>query len=127
MQPLSTLTSSAEDSPANPSAQPLEDVTTQSTSGRSSSESLEKRARVGLLLRTSLASEMTELSGCAAILSVSDTPYGRLKWILRHEAGAADERVSSGWPTPTATAGRTTPRLWEWMMGYPAGWTGSLS
>lgn len=97
----------------------------------------------GYWLRTSLVSVMTESIGSAPISSVRASPAGRSIWILRHPAGIAGADGSSSWPTPTAKANhdapsmrkwpayrkyqdavkRTTPRLWEWMMGFPAGWT----
>ena len=63
--------------------------------------------------------------------------------VSRSQRQRAGGGVSSCWPTPTAKANhdapsmrkwpayasyqnavkRTTPRLWEWMMGFPAGWT----
>lgn len=135
---------SAEDSPASRSQVPLEDATTPKTFGLGCSVQLEEYARVGSLLRTSLALDLTELSACAATWSPPDTRSGRSTWTLRLERGTGKGRGYSGWPTPTAKAnhdspsmrkwpayrhyqdeaGRTTPRLWEWMMGFPYGWSG---
>lgn len=94
----------------------------------------------GSLLRMSIASTMNVPPENWKSLI---TPSGRLRWTLHH---AADDMSAAGlclWPTPTRKAnhdapsmrkwpshkavqdeaGGTTPRLWEWMMGFPPGWT----
>jgi len=147
MHALSTQTYFVGDSLVSSPAQPLEDGTTPLTSGPNSGGASVTRDQLGLSLKMYLGLAMTELSGCAAIWRHAAIGCGRLKSILRHHSEAADALVSSGWPTPTAkanhdapsmakwpayklyhaTAGRTTPRLWEWMMGFPAGWTDCTS
>lgn len=112
------------------------------TSGPSSCESSASSDPIGSLLRTSLESDMTALTGCAVTLSSRATPSGRSISILRYRRDSVAEFASSGWPTPTETANhdapsmrkwpayaryqdavrRTTVRLWEWMMDFPAGW-----
>jgi hypothetical protein len=94
-------------------------------------------------LRTCLVSAIKGLSGLPAAWSEKAITSGRCISTLRPQGAAGGECASFGWPTPTAkanhdspsmrkwpaytlyqdTAGRTTPRLWEWMMGFPAGWT----
>ena len=132
-----------EASHASRSATQLEDATTQSTSGRKTYASPKNCDLVGSLLKTSLASAIAASTGYAVTWSSAITPSGRSVSILRRHAVIEGVIDSSSWPTPTATAnhdapsmrkwpayrqyqdavGRTTPRLWEWMMGFPAGWT----
>jgi hypothetical protein len=117
--------------------------TTHPTYGPKGCEWSERADRIGSLLKMSLVSDMTELTGCAVILSSKATPSGRSISILRYQRDSVADIGSSGWPTPTETANhdspsmrkwpayaryqdatkRTTPRLWEWMMGFAAGWT----
>jgi len=72
---------------------------------------------------------------------------GRSMLTLRYLKDSVADIESSGWPTPTTRythdspsmrkwpayatyqdrVGRTTPRLWEWMMSLPDGWTASGS
>lgn len=142
-----SVTCSVAASLANHSAQPLEGAKPQSISGPSSCGSLVWRARVGWLLRTSLVSLMTASSGCAVTLRTRVTRYGRSIPTLRYQRANVAGIESSGWPTPTTRythdspsmrkwpayakyqdrVGRTTPRLWEWMMSFPDGWTASVS
>lgn len=130
-------------SPANSPAPQLVDETTPPTCGPRESAWSEKAARIGSLLKTSLESDMRELTGCAVILRTQTTPSGRSVSILRYHRDSVADIASSGWPTPTETANhdapsmrkwpayaryqdeakRTTPRLWEWMMNFAAGWT----
>jgi hypothetical protein len=136
--------SSAEGSPASLSAARLEAATMRPICGLTCSERLERYIRIGSSLRMSLALDLKELSGCETIWSPPDIKSGRWIWTLRLVSGTGKGRGYSGWPTPTAKAnhdspsmrkwpayrhyqdeaGKTTPRLWEWMMGYPYGWTG---
>lgn len=101
---------------------------------------------IGYLLRTSLESDMTALTGCVVISNPSVTESGRSIWTLRYRRDSVAAFDSSGWPTPTETANhdapsmrkwpayasyqgavrRTTPRLWEWMMDFPDGWTACM-
>lgn len=130
-------------SPANSPAPQLADETMPPTCGPKESASSERAARIGSLLKTSLESDMRELTGCAVISRTQATPSGRSVSILRYQRDSVAAIGSSGWPTPTETANhdapsmrkwpayaryqdetkRTTPRLWEWMMSFAAGWT----
>lgn len=131
---------------ANRSALQLEGVITSGICGRNSFASSPKRVRVGLLLRMSLASELEALSGCPLTWSEKILPSGRSIWMLRYRKGNVDESAWSGLPTPTAKANhgapsmkkwpayrgyhdrlKPGPELWEWMMGFPAAWTGCIS
>lgn len=143
---VNPLTLSQARFPVSPLAAPLEDETTPSISGPSSCGSSEKSDPLGSLLRTSLESDMTALTGCVVTLSTKVTPSGRSISILRYRRDSVDEYVSSGWPTPTETANhdspsmvkwpayelyqrivkRTTVNLWEWMMDFPTGWLDSM-
>lgn len=147
MPPLSQQTSFAEDSLASSPAPPLEDETMPSTCGQSSGVVSATDIPRGVWLRTSLVLAMKDLSGSLPIWRLKAIRSGRSKSILRLPAAVGAAPVSSGWPTPTAkanhdspsmakwpayalyhrTAGRTTPRLWEWMMGFPDGWTDCTS
>lgn len=131
---------------ANHTAPRLKDETSPSIFGRSSCESSASSDPVGSLLRTFLASDMTALTGCVVISKTGITPSGRSISILRYHRDSVAAFVSSGWPTPTETANhdapsmrkwpayalyqdtarRTTPRLWEWMMGLPDEWTACI-
>lgn len=123
------------------------DETLLSICGQSSHRSSEDIGRLGSLLKTSLESDMTALTGCAVISRTKVTPSGRSIWILRYHRDSVAGIASSGWPTPTWKANhdapsmrkwpaydryqrdvtRTQPRLWEWMMSFPDGWTDCVS
>ena len=95
---------------------------------------------LGSLLRMSIALTMNVPRKNWRILV---SPSGRLRWTLHHAAEDMNAAGLSLWPTPTRTAnhdapsmrkwkshkavqdeaGGTSPRLWEWMMGFPEGWT----
>ena len=139
---VSESTSSPPVSLVNPTAQRLEVETSPSISGPSFCESSARSDPIGSLLKMSLESDMTALTGCAVTLKVQATPSGRSISILRYRRDSVDGFASSGWPTPTETANhcapsmrrwpsyarfqdavrQITPRLWEWMMDFPAGW-----
>lgn len=139
----SPSTSSAAGSLAKPLALPRAGETTPQTSGPTCCASSPSSGRDGCWARTSLASAWQALTGSAPTLSERATPHGRSMLILRHTGDSASGGGSSSWPTPTAKAnhdapsmqkwpayrayqrdvGRTTPLLWEWMMGFPRGWT----
>lgn len=141
------VTCSAVDSPVSPLARHHADESEPSTSGLSSTESSTRRTLLGLSLRTSLALAMEASSGCAVLLRTKTILSGRLIQTLRYQRDSVADIASSGWPTPTTRythdspsmrkwpafanyqshVGRTTPRLWEWMMCFPDGWTASSS
>jgi hypothetical protein len=143
MQPLSTQISFAEDSLVSSHRPLLEGETTLPTYGRNSDAALIRRAQLGFSLKMSLASEMEGLSGFPVNWSSKVIGSGRSVSILRPSEGPGGDIASFGWPTPTAKANhdapsmrkwpayrryqtsitRTFPRLWEWMMGFPEGWT----
>lgn len=147
IQSLDSQISSLADFRASRTVQPRGEETTQKTSGLNSSESCSSADRVGSLLRMSLESDMTALTGCAVISRKRVTPAGRSIWTLRYRRDNVAGIASSGWPTPTAKANhdspsmrkwpayaryqsavkRTFPRLWEWMMTFPDGWTDCVS
>lgn len=110
------------------------------TFGPRCSESSETSARVGLLLRTLLAEGYSTLSGQPLIWREKATRHSFSIWQLRLDGISA--RELSLWPTPTAKAnhdapymrrwpayarqqdeGGISPSRWEWMLGYPDGWT----
>jgi hypothetical protein len=144
---VNPLNSSAAASRANPTAPRRAAETTPSISGPSSCEWSETSDRIGYLLRTSLESDMTELTECPVTLRTQATPSGRSISILRYRRDNVAGFASSGWPTPTETANhdapsmrkwpayaryqdavkRTTVRLWEWMMDFPVGWLDCMS
>ncbi len=126
---------------ASPSAPRLEAEELPKTGGPTCSASSLRSSPVACLPRTSSASP---LSGQLQLFDGLDTqpPSGRIappSWVARI-AGR-----DGGWlPTPTAKAnhdspsmrkwpayalyqdwlrGKTTPGIWEWMMGWPIGWT----
>lgn len=147
--PLSqdSATSSAGASLVSHSAPPHVAVKRPSICGRNFDEWYRWQDHVGLLLKTSLVSLMKESSGCAVISKSKTIRSGRSIWTLRYLRDNVAGIESSGWPTPTTRytadspsmrkwpayakyqdrVGRTTPRLWEWMMSFPAGWTASAS
>ena len=135
-------TSSRAGSPANSPAPPPVAATSPETCGPNSGAWSQNADPIGWRLRTSLESDMAALTGCPVISRTQATPSGRSIWILRYHRGSVAGFASSGWPTPTETANhdapsmrkwpayaryqdavqRTTVRLWEWMMDFPAGW-----
>jgi hypothetical protein len=141
--PGSAATSSRRAFRASHSALPPGAETTRQTCGPQPWTLSERSGRLGSLLRTSLESDMAALTGYAVISRLRVTPAGRSIWTLRYRKGSECVPGSSGWPTPTAKANhdapsmrkwpayaryqdavkRTTARLWEWMMDFPAGWT----
>lgn len=73
--------------------------------GARCSESSEKSDRDGYSLRTSLLSELAELTSCSLIWSRSATPAGRSWWVLGRSARRTDgigSGSSDGWATPSA-------------------------
>lgn len=114
--------------------------TSQKTSGQICAGSSKQSDPIGSWLRMSLAWGLTIPQ---ENWKRSATPSGRSFWMLRHaDADIAAEGLSL-WPTPTRTAnqnapsmrkwptcravqdeaGGISPRLWEWQMGFPDGWT----
>lgn len=141
--PESRQTSSQAASHASRSVPQLEEETTRQICGDGCYTQSEDVIRFGLSLRTFLGSGLTGSTRYVTTLRHSATLSGRLKLTLRYLKGNGLETESSGWPTPTAKANhdapsmrkwpayrkyqdavkRTTPELWEWMQGYPIGWT----
>ena len=141
--PSEQLSSFVADSLVNHSAAPPEDATTPPIFGRKWLASSVSADRVGLSLKTSLDWALMESTGLPQTSKVSLTPSGFLIWTQRHSGVNANDAESFSWPTPTATVNhdcpsmrrwpayaryqdavkQTTPELWEWMMGFPAGWT----
>ena len=136
------LSSSPVGSLVSPTVVPLEVGRSPSIFGLSSTESSASSDPIGSLLKTSLDLDMAALTGCVVTSRVQATPFGRSISILRYRRDSVAGFDSSGWPTPTETANhcspsmrrwpsyarfqdavrKITPRLWEWMMDFPAGW-----
>ena len=107
--------------------------------GQNSYASSSNVCRDGLSGKT--CRERIILSRPQLICETYNTPYGKYVSAYLFAGTFAIERIL--WPTPTATANhlspsmakwpayarmqwnirKITPRLWEWMMGFPAGWT----
>lgn len=130
----------AADFPVSPSPRLLEAAKSRRIYGPKCEELSATSDPFGSLLRTSIASTMNiPRSNWRSLISKS----GRLRWTLHHAADDMNAAGLSLWPTPTRTAnhdapsmrkwpshkavqdeaGGTTPRLWEWMMDFPIGWT----
>lgn len=94
----------------------------------------------GLYLKTCLDTGFRTLSELAVTSRIATMPSGRLILVLRSEKRSGG--VSTWWPTPTRTANHNAPSMrkhpaykrlqnagganpsrWEWMMGFPRGWT----
>ena len=125
---------------ANDSAPPLADETMRETSGQKHCGSFANYDPVGSCLKTFLARALFILSGRVVISEITTMPSGRS--ILRLRSETMSGGASGLWPTPTAKANHNSPSMrkwpayrrlqdnggaspsrWEWMMGYPAGWT----
>ncbi len=130
----------AGDFPVSPSPRLLEAARSRRIYGPKCDGSFSKSDPFGSLLRTSIALTMSvPHENWNSLIS----PSGRLRWTLHHAAEDMSAAGLSLWPTPTRTAnhdapsmrkwpshravqdeaGGTSPRLWEWMMGFPDGWT----
>lgn len=137
-------TSSPEDSPANPSARPPEGEPSQSTSGQRCDESSPTFDPLGFLPRTSSTDPFAEPPTICTHSVIQRAIPGSTPptWVLRIAV-----RDGGLLPTPTATPNqaspsmskwpgnrayqawlggrRTSPDLWDWMMGMPIGWSSS--
>lgn len=131
--------------PVNLSAPPLVAAKSRSICGPNSYASSRTVNLLGSWLKTFLVSVMEASSGCVVISRRKVMSSGRSIAILRYRKDSVAGIESSGWPTPTTRytidspsmrkwpayaryqdiVGRTTPRLWEWMMCFPDGWTDS--
>lgn len=128
-------------SPASPSPPPLEDATTQRTCGPKC-EGSSASATLGLSLQRTCSGSPSSVPPPTFIDSGIDAATRRSRqptWVPR-----TPDNDGGSLPTPTATAnadadsmqkhpahrryrlwsgGRTTPTLWEFLMGWPLGWT----
>lgn len=125
---------------ANRSALPLVVEMVRKTGGRKRSRSFSEPDQFGLFLKTCLVEGLSISTGRATTSNTSVMPSGRLMLRLRSETTSGG--ASGLWPTPTAKAnhdapsmnkwpayarlrrdGGSSPSRWEWMLGYPEGWT----
>ena len=126
---------------ANRSVRPREDATMRATTGPKPAESSERCRPDGFFLKTC---QKLLLPVPAAIWKASATKQGTCAFQPRPLGPSIIDRVGGLLATPTATAnqtapsmqkhpgcrrfvqicgGRITPASWEWMMGWPIGWT----
>ena len=137
-----TSSSCAAASPVSPFRRPAGGAEWRRTCGRRFADAWRESLPDGWSPRTS---QLSLLPPQPATLPSWATRRARLRcrpaWLVR----LTTARGGSWLPTPTSTAnhdapsmrkwpayriyqewcGRTSPRLWEWMMGFPAGWTAS--
>lgn len=133
-------TSSRAATRASRSVQPHEGETLPMIFGPTCSGSSATSVPVGSLLKTLLAEGYSTLSGQPLTWKRKATPHSFSIWRLRLDGISA--RELSLRPTPTAKAnhdapsmrkwpayarqqdeGGISPSRWEWMLGYPDGWT----
>ncbi len=123
---------------------PCQDITTASHKGlglRGTKSSL-GLLLIGSLSRTHLSAGKHGCPNCGASYGSDDMPACRFECEPRDSGRLTTGRGSSLLPTPTETAnhcapsmrkwpgyarlqdsGGISPTRWEWMMGYPQGWT----
>lgn len=84
-------------------------------SGLSSHESSRESDPLGYSLRTSLASELSALTGCCLTWKNSGTPAGRSWWVLTTLARHTDASEFGLWPTATASNPNEGETLESWL------------